>query len=120
MNRATTVVSKVGVKPKMFALAAMTLIANSAFAWDAAVSGLIAGADVTDGPGYAFRIDLQGSPGLCGTGGAAWAYLNSDQPNYQAYVATLLAAKLAGAYVTVYTTRDAGSGYCRIGYIRVT
>jgi hypothetical protein len=27
---------------------------------------------------------------------------------------------IAGADVTVYTTRDAGSGYCRIGYVRVT
>lgn len=98
----------------------MILIMGTASAWDASVTGLIAGADVTDGPGYEFRIDLQGSPGLCGSGGSSWAYVNRESPNYQAYVATLLAAKLAGAYVTVYTTRDAGTGYCRIGYVRVT
>jgi hypothetical protein len=105
---------------KGLTFAAAILITNTASAWDGSVTGLIAGADVTDGVGYEFRIDLQGSPGLCGNGGAAWAYVNRDNPNYQAYVATLLAAKIAGAYVTVYTTRDAGSGYCRIGYVRVT
>jgi len=98
----------------------MILAANSASAWDAATTGLIAGADVTDGPAYAFRIDLVGSPALCGAGSQSWAYVNQDGPNYQSYVATLLAAKLSGSYVTVYTTRDAGSGYCRIGYVRVT
>jgi hypothetical protein len=98
----------------------MTLITSSAFAWDGTVNGLIGGADVTDGPGYEFRIDLQGSPALCGSGSPNWAYVNRESPNYQAYVAVLLAAKMAGAYVTVYTTRDAGSGYCRIGYVRVT
>ena len=46
--------------------------------------------------------------------------MNKDNTNYSVYVATLLAAKMAGAYVTVYTTRDAGTGYCKIGYVRVT
>lgn len=96
------------------------VIMSSASAWDAATTGLIAGADVTDGPAYAFRIDLQGSPALCGAGSQSWAYVSHDNPNYQSYVGVLLAAKLSGAYVTVYTTRDAGSGYCRIGYVRVT
>lgn len=53
-----------------------------------------------------------------------WLHLGLREPldtkSYQTYVATLLAAKMAGAYVTVYTTRDAGTGYCRIGYVRVT
>jgi hypothetical protein len=71
--------------------AATILIANTASAWDGSVTGLIAGADVTDGVGHEFRIDLQGSSELCGSGGAAWAYVNRDNPNYQAYVATLLA-----------------------------
>ncbi|MBM0105755.1 hypothetical protein JM946_13520 [Steroidobacter sp. S1-65] len=100
--------------------AAMLLVMNAASAWDGAVTGVIAGADATDGPGYEFRIDLQGSPQLCGSGSVSWAYVNRESPNYQVYVATLLAAKMAGAQVTVYTTRDAGTGYCRIGYVRVT
>lgn len=105
---------------EVFAFAAMVLSTKTASAWDGAVTGQIAGADVTDGPGYEFRIDLQGSPGLCGTGGSHWAYVSRESPNYQAYVATLLAAKLSGAQVTVYTTRDPGTGYCRVGYVRVT
>ncbi|WP_116810597.1 hypothetical protein [Steroidobacter cummioxidans] len=83
------------------------------------MAGYLAGADVADGPSYAFRIDLQGSPAMCG-GTATWAYINTDNPNYHVYVAALLAAKASGAHVTVYSTRDAGTGYCRIGYVRTT
>jgi hypothetical protein len=88
-----------------------------ALAWDGQVTGQIHGADVTDGPNYAFRIDLQGSPTLCGSS-ATWAYVDSNTPNYGAYVATILAAKATGDTVVVYTNRDAGTGYCRIGYVR--
>ncbi len=56
---------------------------------------------------------------MCG-GTATWAYINTDNPNYHVYVAALLAAKASGAHVTVYSTRDAGTGYCRIGYVRTT
>ena len=93
------------------------LISAHAFAWDGAVVGRIIGTDVTDGPNYAFRIDLQGAPALCGNANT-WAFIDSTTPNYNAYVATILAAKAAGDTVTVYSNRDAGTGYCRIGYVR--
>lgn len=66
---------------------------------------------------------------MVSTGGSVVRWISSrknsletrkQSPNYQTYVATLLAAKLAGAQVTVYTTKDAGTGYCRIGYVRVS
>ena len=92
---------------------------QAVLAWDGSVAGYIVGADVTDGPNYAFRIDLQGTPAMCG-GTSTWAYVNSDNANYHVYVAALLAAKASGAHVTVYSSRDAGTGYCRIGYVRTT
>jgi hypothetical protein len=98
-------------------LLAGVLATSTALAWDGQVTGVIRGADVTDGPAYAFRIDLQGTPQLCGST-ATWAYVDSTNPNYSAYVAAILAAKAAGEQVTVYTTRDSGTGYCKIGYIR--
>src|SRR5690349_24611336 len=39
---------------------------QTALAWDGAVVGYVQGADVTDGPNYAFRIDLAGTPAMCG------------------------------------------------------
>jgi hypothetical protein len=96
----------------------LALLATSqSFAWDGAVIGVVRSADVTDGPNYAFRIELQGSPQLCGNANT-WAFVDSTTPNYNVYVAAILAAKAAGDTVTVYTNRDASTGYCRIGYIR--
>ena len=112
-----TLQSRRAVAALAFALSLVT--AQSALSWDGSVDGYIAGADVTDGPNYAFRIDLQGAPAMCG-GTSTWAYINSDNVNYHVYVATLLAAKASGSHVTVYSTRDAGTGYCRIGYVRTT
>ena len=102
---------------KGLVVTSLVLCADVAMAWDGTVTGVIQGADVTDGPNYAFRIDLQGSPPLCGNLNT-WAFLNTNTPNYQVYVATLLAAKTTGVQITVYTTREAGTGYCKIGYVR--
>lgn len=55
---------------------------------------------------------------MCG-GTSRWAYVSKSNDNYNVYVSALLTAKIAGAQVTVYSTRDAGTGYCRIGYVRI-
>lgn len=104
---------------KTFLATWMLFSAGAALAWDGSTTGVIQNSDVTDGPAYAFRIELQGSPGLCGTGGASWAYVNSDNPNYRTYVALLLSAQASGAPVQVFTTRDAATGYCKMGYVRM-
>jgi hypothetical protein len=95
----------------------LALLATSqAVAWDGTVTGVIRRADVTDGPNYAFRIELQGVPQLCGNANT-WAFIDSTTANYNVYVASILAAKAAGDTVVVYSNRDATTGYCRIGYI---
>ena len=104
---------------KRIALTFALLATSPAFAWDGTVTGVIRGADVTDGPNYAFRIYLQGGPQMCGNANI-WAFIDSTTPNYSTYVATILAARAAGDTVTVYSNRDASTGYCRIGYISTT
>lgn len=78
-----------------------------ALAWDGQITRQIRGVDIADGPNYAFRIDLHGAPQMCGSS-ATWAYVDST------------ARTTAGdaVVVVVYTNRDAGTGYCRIGYVR--
>jgi hypothetical protein len=97
-------------------LAISCLLPFAAFCWDGNVAGTIAGIDVATGPNYAFRVYLQGSPALCGNGNT-WAYINKNNDNYAAYVATLLAAKATGAEIRLYTDREPSTGYCEIGYL---
>lgn len=102
---------------KTLASAMAILMPFEAFAWDGTITGSISNADVTDGPNYAFRVSLQGTPALCGNSNT-WAYVNRDNINYGAYVAALLSAKVSGTPVTVYSMQDE-TGYCKIGYVSV-
>jgi hypothetical protein len=48
-----------------------------------------------------------------------WAYVNSTDSNYAAYVAAVVMAKATGASVIIFQTKDA-NGYCQIGYLSVS
>ncbi|AQS38156.1 hypothetical protein Sps_03009 [Shewanella psychrophila] len=90
-------------------------------AWDGAVIGQVNTIDVTHGKNYGFRVTLEGAPKLCGND-SGWAYLNDDDSNYQIFVSVLLAAKMSGTTVRLYTNQEKTSGndYCHIGYISVS
>ncbi|MEC4729047.1 hypothetical protein HWQ46_26395 [Shewanella sp. D64] len=96
----------------------LSLFSSSGYAWDGYVTGKIVTVDVAGGANYAFRVTLEGSPKVCNNN-HAWAYLNASNSNYQTYVAVLLAAKMSGSAVTIYSNQEqsSGNGYCRIGYI---
>jgi len=93
------------------------LISVHSNAWDGSVSGKIHTVDVTGGNNHGFRISLDGGTvKFCGND-YNWAYLNETDSNYQAYVAVLLAAKMAEKIVTIYTNKAGDNEYCHIGYI---
>lgn len=89
----------------------------ASYAWDGAVSGTVAGFDVTDATNFAFRVYLNGVSDVCG-GSYNVAYINAIDSNYNTYVAAVMFAKANGSVVTLYTNRDA-SGLCKIGYLSV-
>ena len=97
---------------------ALSLFSSLGYAWDGYVTGKIVAVDVAGGANYAFRVTLEGAPKLCNSS-HSWAYINTSNSNYQTYVAVLLAAKMAGSTVTIYSNQEqsSGNGYCRIGYI---
>jgi hypothetical protein len=102
------------------AVVAVSLLAGSgvALAWDGVVEGIPTEIDVTDGADLGFRVYVAaptGGSGWCSPS-YNWAYLNSTDSNYSAYVATVLTAKATGSSVLIYQTKDA-NGYCHIGYL---
>lgn len=90
----------------------------NAFSWDGSVTGIINKIDVevTNGNNYGLRIALKDAPTLCGST-KTWAYINKEDDNYQVTSSMLIAAQMASRQVTLYTTKNASSGYCRIGYV---
>jgi len=84
-------------------------------AWDGTVSGTLTQVDVTDGAFLGFRVYFPIA--MCGNTNN-FAYLNSADSNYSAYVGALLMAKAQGLTVYVYSNRDS-NGYCHIGYISI-
>ena len=89
---------------------------QAAFAWDGITTSTISQIDTTDGPAIAFRIYFGSNP-ICGSE-YNWAYLNTTDPNYSVYVATVLMAKATSSTVIVYSNRDS-NGYCHMHYITV-
>jgi hypothetical protein len=102
----------------IFLVLVFSLFSTSGYAWDGYVTGKITTVDVAGGANYAFRVTLEGAPTLCNSN-HTWAYINTSNSNYQTYVAVLLAAKMSGSTVTIYSNQEqsSGNGYCRIGYI---
>lgn len=84
---------------------------------DGSATGRISAIDATDGGNFAFRVELEGRPKMCGTD-ADWAYLEPGRTNYQAMVSLLLSAYHSGQPVMISSYRDS-TGYCTIGYIRM-
>ncbi|MEZ0390589.1 MAG: hypothetical protein ACAH59_00110 [Pseudobdellovibrionaceae bacterium] len=94
------------------------LVSASSFAWDGTNAGKkISTVELTTSS-YNFRIRLEGNPTLCGTT-ATWAYMNEADVNYKSVVAAALSAKALNQTINLYTTKDATTGYCKIGYFIV-
>jgi hypothetical protein len=83
-------------------------------AWDGTVTGYSNTSDVTDADNHGFRITFTKREKFCGT--SSWAFINKSDSNYETYVSVLLAAKMSGKVITVYTTQQS-SVFCKIGYI---
>jgi hypothetical protein len=60
-----------------------------------------------------FRVYLAGNPVICN--GQTWAYVNIADPNYNAIVANILAARAMGASITLYWAQQT-NGYCEISF----
>ena len=88
---------------------------QEALAWDGIVSGTISRIDVVPAGNLELRVYMDQAQPWCAGSGVTWAYLNASASNYEASVAVLNSAFLAGKTVTLYLT-TVGS-YCEIGYI---
>lgn len=99
------------------AVAILVLFSSTqAQAWDGVVNGTITRIDVSSGgDDYGFRVYLSPGQAMCTGSTADWAFINKSTSNYEASVAMLNSAFLAGKPVTLYTTLS--QGYCEIGYI---
>lgn len=85
-------------------------------AWDGVKTGKITGIDVvSDAGNFGFRVYMDGTP-MCGTS-EVWAFANKNVTNYDALVATVTSAYLAGKNITVLSNK-AGI-YCEIGYVQL-
>jgi len=102
----------------------MTLLPIPALCWDGVVSGKIGqihGVGSAGGaPGnFDLRIFLEGNPDLCaGATDPKWAFINSNEANYQGMLSLILMAQTTGRNVTLYTVK-AQNGYCQLGYIAI-
>ncbi|MES1192617.1 MAG: hypothetical protein ABUS47_16270 [Steroidobacter sp.] len=99
---------------------------QAAFAWDGSVVGTVLQFDVVTAVGdaphnYAFRVYLTGRPAMCTgnvNGDNSWAYINSDEANYNTLVAAIMMARSTDTRVRIYSKIDSG-GYCHLGYVMV-
>ncbi len=102
----------------------MTLLPIPALCWDGMVTGKISqlnGVGSAGGaPGNAdLRIYLEGNPDICaGATDPKWAFINSNEANYQGLLSLILMAQTTGRIVTLYTVK-AQNGYCQLGYISI-
>lgn len=85
--------------------------------WAGVSQGTVSQFDVTGAANYSFRVYINGTTNMCGSG-SNWAYLNEADGNYKTYVAAIMMAKAQGNTVTIYTYRV--NDYCQIGYVAVT
>ena len=81
------------------------------------VSGVVTQVDASVGTGASFKVYLPVTS-ACSGSPYNWAYVNSVDANYNAIVATLLAAKAQGSTVTIYATADSGTNYCHISVVQ--
>jgi len=96
-------------KSFMFVLAFFTIICTAKADTWVATAGKILRVEIREGD---LRLLFEGTPALCGNG-TNWAYASRFKPNYDSFLSTLLAAKMAEKGITLYSTVDA-SGLCEI------
>lgn len=101
------------IRASMFAVFCLM----SSASWANPSTGKIDHIDIADSGNYPFRIYIVGTSVVC-TGGTDFAYLDTSNANYQAYVGALLSAYLSGKTVAVYSSLV--SGQCLISYVSIT
>lgn len=104
-------------KMKKIILALTALTSLNSLAWDGVAKDRIGSIQVTEANNAAFRIGFESGKTFCGT--HTWSYLNKTDSNYETYVSVLLAAKMSGKEVTVYTAKKGDYGFCNIGHIEL-
>ena len=82
------------------------------------VAGYVGNLDVVGSAGgapgnYDFRIFLTTNAVICN--GQTWAYINATDGNYNALVASILAAKTTGGIVTLYV--NPVGAYCQLVFV---
>jgi hypothetical protein len=82
------------------------------------VAGYVGNLDVVGSAGgapgnYDFRIFLTTNQVICN--GQTWAYINATDANYNALVASILAAKATGGIVTLYV--NPVGAYCQLVFV---
>lgn len=103
---------------KKLLISSLILFSGDVFSsWDGSSRGLVSLVQITAADNYGFRVNLDGSPALCGNSNT-WAYLNGSDSNYDTYVSLLTAAKFAKNEVTIFTKMQS-NGYCKIGHVYV-
>jgi hypothetical protein len=102
----------------------MTLLPIPALCWDSVVSGKIGQLEGVGSAGgapgnYDLRIYLAGKSDICvGATDPKWAFINSNEANYQGMLSLILMAQTTGRNVTLYTVK-AQNGYCQLGHIAI-
>lgn len=117
-SKTTQDMTSMNFSKKHIACLVLSTVSSLAWGWEGAVHGQIGSFDVAPGNNYGVRIILKTAVPMCGST-STWAYVNEADSNYKVFSGALLAAKLSGASVTIYSTRDADTGFCHIGYISV-
>ncbi len=103
--------------------------AQMALCADSSVTGTISELDTATGLGGApgngdLRVFINGVSSFCPLNGgdATWAFINANDANYKAAVATLSMAYATGKQTTIYTRPGVITGagtYCQISWIQV-
>ena len=102
---------------KYLLLVLTTLLSLNSFSWDGVDKDRIGSIQVTAAENAGFRVGFESGKVFCDT--HTWAYLNKSDSNYETYVSVLLAAKMSGQEVTVYTMKNGNHGFCNIGHIEL-
>lgn len=104
----------------MIAITSSSVIANDLThqQWDGITTGKVSKIQsvVSGETHYQIRVMLEGQFPLCNSD-KTWAYFNTSDADTQLPASILLAARSNKKSVTLYTTKDEGTGYCKIGLI---
>lgn len=112
--------SKRRVQLRAMIWAGLVALPGMCWAFDGDQSGIPGQIDVYDSSPAGFRVYFPVSGGGMCTGSTDnWAYINSADPNYNTFVATILTAKAQGLVLRLLTAAD-GASHCHIQYITIT